>query len=70
MRGENPSKTPGKSSSGETKYPRKKPRLTAKLSLTKADLERGLLIGAQVDRENDPTMLVYYDPSIIQNNPR
>ena len=70
MIGENPSKTPTKASSGERKSPRRKPRVSAKLYLTASDLERGMVIGAKVDREENPTMLVYYDPSVIRENPR
>ncbi|MGH8556511.1 MAG: hypothetical protein ACRESZ_03425 [Methylococcales bacterium] len=45
---------------GKNKFPRKAPTIGRVIPLTKADLERGMKIGAKVEREKNPTMLIYY----------
>jgi len=41
-------------------YPKRGTEKPLKLGLTKAELERGMEIGARVDNEKRPTMLIYY----------
>jgi len=45
---------------GKNRVPKAGFRHERKLQLTKADLIRGQELGATVDREKNPTMLVYF----------
>jgi len=49
---------------GHNRFP-KRERITRVIPLTVSDLERGVELGARIDREIRPTLLVYVDESRI-----